>query len=184
MNLATTALVVVDMQNGFVNDRSRHAVPAVRDLVRRWHGAGGDLVFTRYHNYPGSPYERLIGWSRLQAPPETDIVDELVPYLETARAVVDKRVYTLFDDQGVDVVRAGGWTDLAFCGIATESCVLKSAVDAFERGYTPWVVQDASASHAGAGTHEAGLLLTGRFIGSGQILDAATLLKKALPSGP
>lgn len=33
-----------------------------------------------------------------------------------------------------------------FCGIATERDVLKSAADAFEHGYGPWIVTDACAS--------------------------------------
>ncbi len=183
MNLDQAVLVVVDMQNGFVNERSRHGIPTVVDLVGRWQQAGGDTIFTRFLNYPHSPYERLIGWSRLQASPETDIVDELVPYLDQARAVIDKPIYTLFTEEGAKVVREGGWTDLIFCGIATESCVLKSAVDAFEMGYTPWVVRDASASHDGQATHEAGLLVIGRFIGGGQLIEAASLIAQVLPEG-
>jgi nicotinamidase-related amidase len=104
-----------------------------------------------------------------------------LPYAQRARAVIDKTIYSLFNEEGTAIVRDGGWTDLAFCGLATEGCVLKSAVDAFERGYTPWVVHDASASNDGDATHEAGLLVTGRFIGVGQLIDAATLIAKLLP---
>jgi nicotinamidase-related amidase len=62
---------------------------------------------------------------------------------------------------------------LVLCGIATDGCVLKSAVDAFERGIEPVVVTDACASHAGREIHEAGLLLLARFIGPGQLKSAA-----------
>ncbi|MFF0429101.1 isochorismatase family protein [Streptomyces sp. NPDC004520] len=51
------------------------------------------------------------------------------------------------------------WTDLVFCAIATASCVLKSAADAFEHGYAPWIVTDASASDTGPHVHDAGLLV-------------------------
>jgi hypothetical protein len=34
--------------------------------------------------------------------------------------------------------------DLYVCGIATESCALKTVVDAFERDITPWWIQEAS----------------------------------------
>ena len=40
--------------------------------------------------------------------------------------------------------------------------MLKTAVDAFELGMTPYVIADASASHAGPRAHEAGLYLLGR----------------------
>ena len=62
------------------------------------------------------------------------------------------------------------------CGIATESCVCKTAADAFERNLTPWVVTDACASHAGQEAHDAGLLVTGRFVGHKQLITTAELL--------
>ncbi|MGH3567388.1 MAG: isochorismatase family protein [Pseudonocardia sp.] len=48
-------LVVIDAQNGFVNERSQHVIPAVVNLVERWQQAGGDTIFTRYLNCPGIP---------------------------------------------------------------------------------------------------------------------------------
>jgi len=162
-------LVVTDMQNGFVREQSEHVVPIVVDLVRRWQAAGGETLFTRYFNYPGSPFERFFGWRRLQSSPETDIVSELGPYLNEA-IVLDKYIYSPFSQESEDLFKERGWTEFYFCGIATESCVLKGAVDAFERGYTPWLLSDASASHAGSDAHEAGLLVASRFIGPGQVI--------------
>lgn len=174
MLLNQTALVVVDMENGFVNDRSRHIVAPLTQVVDRWQRAGGATIFSRFLNAPGSPYERLIGWSRLRTAPETDLIPELQPHLKNG-VQLDKPFYTVFSDEGEQLVRQGGWTDLVFCGIATESCVLKSAVDAFERGYTPWVLVDACASHGGQEAHEAGLLVAGRFIGRQQLIHSADL---------
>jgi nicotinamidase-related amidase len=31
----------------------------------------------------------------------------------------------------------------ASCSIDTDICVLKTAVDAFERNFTPWILKDA-----------------------------------------
>lgn len=177
MKLEEAVLVVIDMQNGFVNERSTPIIPAVVRLVDRWQRVGGATIFTRFVNGPGSPWERLIHWTKLQRSPETDIIDELLPQAARATHVADKENhYTLFNAEGSATVEAGGWRDLVFCGLATESCVLKSAVDAFERGYTPWVVHDASYSHAGEEAHRAGLLVARRFLGRNQIIDADDLL--------
>ncbi|MDT9683699.1 isochorismatase family cysteine hydrolase [Streptomyces sp. TRM76323] len=170
MDIGSAVLVVIDMQNGFVNHHSRHAVPVVSDLVARWSLAGRPVVFTRYFNYPGSPYERFFRWHRLQGPPETDIVPELTEAAGRAHAVVDKTGYTLFTPEAAELIRQAGWTDLIFCGIATESCVLKSATDAFEHGYAPWIVTDACASDAGPHVHDAGLVVARRLVGSGQLV--------------
>lgn len=170
MDIGNAALVVVDMQNGFVNHHSRHAVPVISDLVAQWSVSGRPVIFTRYFNHPGSSYERFFQWHRLQKPPETDIVPELTDAAVRSHHVIDKTGYTLFTPEADELIRQNGWTDLVFCGIATESCVLKSAADAFERGHAPWIVTDASASDAGPDVHEAGLVVARRLIGTNQLV--------------
>lgn len=182
MDAGNAVLVVVDVQNGFVTDGSRHVIPVIARLVERWQAAGGDIVFTRYINYPGSPFERLIKWTELRESPQIDIVPELAAYAEKATAVIDKTMYSLFTDaEGRQLVADHGWTDIYVCGIATESCVLKTAVDAFELDLTPWLIEDASASHKGDSVHRAGVFVTQRFIGEGQIVTVADIPETVLP---
>jgi len=174
-------LVVVDVQNGFITEDSAPVVPVIVELVRRWQGLGGEVVFTRYLNYAGSPYERLIGWTEMTHAPDTDLVPELASHVGHS-PVVDKRIYSLFTPEGTQLVDEHRWTDLYICGIDTDSCVLKTAVDAFERGdLTPWIVEDACASHAGPEPHNAGLLVARRFIGRSQIISVAGLPEAVLP---
>jgi nicotinamidase-related amidase len=173
-----TALVVVDVQNGFITDVSRPVVPVIADLVERWTAADRPVVFTRYLNHPGSLFERLMDWRKLADAPETEIVPELAAAAERA-AVVDKKGYTLFNERGRALVEQNGWTDLVFCGIDTEICVLKSAVDAFEADITPWVLTDASASHSTQAAHDAGIFIGRRFVGREQFITVEELLDRA-----
>ncbi|AEH07678.1 MULTISPECIES: cysteine hydrolase [Protofrankia] len=175
MNSKSPVLVVIDVQNGFLTEHSRPVVPIIVDLVQRWHDAGRATIFTRYLNFPGSPYERLMGWTQLRESPATDIVDDLIPHAAKATAVVDKTIYTLFNEEGTALIKEHGWTDLYICGIDTNSCVLKTAVDAFERDLTPWIVTDASASHSGPDVHDAGILLATKFIGRRQLVTQAQI---------
>ncbi|WP_326597884.1 isochorismatase family cysteine hydrolase [Streptomyces sp. NBC_01803] len=172
----TAVLVVVDVQNGFVNEHSGHVVPAVVNLAREWIALRRPVVFTCYHNYPDSPYERFFSWTRLQGSPDTDLVPALAELAEAAHPVIDKTGYSFLNPQGEELVAKEGWTDLIFCGIATESCVLKSAADTFERGLAPWIVTDACASDAGPAVHDAGLLVARRLIGRGQLITTDALL--------
>ncbi|MGC5378546.1 cysteine hydrolase [Micromonospora sp. DT68] len=174
MTTGRPVLVVTDMQNGFVREQSAHIVPVVAELVQRWQAAGGDTLFTRYLNYPGSPFERFFGWKRLQTSPDIDIVPEVRPHVDRG-VVLDKEIYSPFTADGIKLFQGMGWNEFYFCGIATESCVLKGAVDAFERGFTPWLISDASASHAGEEAHNAGLLVARRFIGPRQVVTQAEI---------
>lgn len=163
-------LLVVDVQNGFVNAHTRHVVAAVNVLVDAFRARGEPIAFTRFVNIPGSGYQRWIGWTRFMQEPENSLCDVVHA---GAAPVFIKHGYTAFTPEFEDHCRAQRIERLVLCGIATDGCVLKSAVDAFERGIEPVVVADACASHAGQEVHAAGLLLLGRFIGSGQLKSVA-----------
>jgi nicotinamidase-related amidase len=174
-------LVVVDVQNGFITNHSKPVVPVIVDLVRRWQESHGDVVFTRYLNYPGSPFERLMGWTKIADGPEAELVAELTPYVGPHTPIIDKHIYSLFTSEGTRLINERGWTDLYLCGIDTDVCVLKTAADAFERDLTPWILKDACASHAGPEAHNAGLLIARRFIGANQIIQTISVPGSVLP---
>ncbi len=173
-NIQKSVLVVIDMQNGFLGSRSNHIIPNVVQLIEECKKRGVPIVFTRFHNLEHSPYEELIGWTRLRTAPETDLTAELVPFAQT---VIDKEIYSSFIPEFNDLVAENHWNTFILCGVATESCVMKTAVDAFEKRLTPLVVSDACASHAGEEVHTAGLMILGRFIGKDQLVTTNQLLK-------
>ncbi|AXK37506.1 cysteine hydrolase [Streptomyces armeniacus] len=182
MDLRTTALIVIDVQRGFINHNSRGVVPAVVELVDGWLAGGGAVVFSRFHNPAGSPYERITGWKRLRTADEQALVDELAPYVTRAAAVIDKGESSVFTEEGIRVFRQAGWTDLVLCGIDTDACVYDSAIAAYQRGYRPWIVTDACASTGGPEYHDAALLLASRNVSKTQLITSSSIL--ASVSGP
>ena len=163
-------LLVVDMQNGFINGYTRHLFDVVNGLIAGFSGRREPLAFTRFVNMPGSGYARWIGWTRFMQEPENALADALAT---GSNPVFVKHGYTAFTPEFENRIREQRIERLVLCGIATDGCVLKSAVDAFERGIEPVVLTDACASHAGREVHAAGLLLLARFIGPGQLRSAA-----------
>jgi nicotinamidase-related amidase len=160
----STALLVVDMQNGFVNHNSEHIIPNVVRLIEAPNWAA--VIFTRFVNQPESGYVKWIGWSRFMNSPEIDIIEPLRQY---ASISVDKGGYSALVPDVAELLRRRSVERIVICGVATDGCVLKTAVDAFEQDIEPIVVVDACASHAGLSVHEAALLLLPRFIGRGQL---------------
>lgn len=167
-------LMVVDMQIGFLNDNTKHIVPNVRRLVEAARTQSTKIVFTRFVNRPESGYVKWIRWSRFMERPEIDLIPQLAPY---AKNVFDKHGYTAFTDDVARFLTEHSIDRIVICGVATDGCVLKTAVDAFERHIEPIVVHDACASHAGESLHEAGKLLLGRFIGKGQLQTVEQVLQ-------
>jgi nicotinamidase-related amidase len=172
--IQNAVLLVIDMQKGFVNEHSNHVVRNVDNLIRACQGCSIPIVFTRFLNFAGSPYEKLIGWDRVSCEPETDIIDELIPYAES---VIDKNFYSAIIPDLVKRIRQNDWKTMILCGIATESCVLKTAADAFELGLRPIVVSDATASDVSIESHLAGLLVLESLIGKDQITKIDELLR-------
>jgi nicotinamidase-related amidase len=176
IELRRAALMVIDVQNGFINQSSAAVVPVVRELAAWWAGTGRPTIFTRYWNYSGSPWQSLLGWHALAGPPDTDLVDELTTLAESKTAhVLDKTTYTAFTADGAALLKRLGVGEVVLCGIATDACVLKTAIDAFELGYIPWVVRDAVASNStrrpAHEIHKSALGLLSRLIGAGQLID-------------
>ncbi|WP_420082756.1 isochorismatase family cysteine hydrolase (plasmid) [Streptomyces sp. JL4002] len=179
----STALLVIDVQQGFVNQHSRDIVPTVVRLVEGWRAAGGPVVFTRFHNAPGSPYETISGWKRLRTAEEQAFVKDLAPFIDDSAMVVDKSQASVFTPGGSQLIRDAGWSDLVLCGIDTDACVYDSATAAYQRGYRPWVVTDACASSGGSQYHEAALLLAARNLGADQLITSEVALSRISGTG-
>jgi len=152
----STAVVVVDMQNGFCHPdgslyapNSEAAVQPVTDLVSRARDAGIQLVFTRDVHPPEQfedthYYDEFDRWGEhvLEDSWEAEIVAELD--VHEGEHVVEKHTYDAFHGTELD-----GWLtarnidDLIICGTLANVCVLHTASSAGLRDYRPVVVEDA-----------------------------------------
>lgn len=169
-----TALVVIDMQRGFENEHTRHLPEQINRLVDS--GRFGHVIYTQFFNGRGSPFRRILNWRRFIGTRDTDLMEGIA---ERARRVVTKHRYTCFCPEMLRYLGINFEIDtLCFCGVDTDCCVLKSAVDAFEQGYIPYVLVDCCASHAGPQAHAAGLAILRRMIGEAQLVDSKTLLAR------
>lgn len=165
--MTASCLIAVDVQAGFVNEWTRHVPGRVAALQ-----AGYDLVVaTRFVNPEGSLYRRLIGWHRF-APGSPDTALAFTPRADAL--VVDKARYSCLVPAVVDLLERHAVARVDLAGIATDNCVLKTAVDLFERGIEPVVHAGACGSHGGPECHAAGLLLLRRFIGASQVIEDGT----------
>ena len=167
-------LLIVDMQNGFVTEKVQHIVPNIKKLITSFKQKGDSIAFTRFINYRDSSWEKWIKWSRLMEEPEISIIDELSGYADN---VFDKvGLYSAFTKEFESFIEANKIETIYICGVATDGCVLKSAVDSFEKKIEPVVIEDACYSHAGKEVHEAGLLLISRFVGKYQLKTTGEVL--------
>ncbi|SDX67473.1 cysteine hydrolase family protein [Halobellus clavatus] len=151
-----TAVVVVDMQNGFCHPDgslyapgSEAAIDAVADLVADARDAGAQIVFTRDVHPPeqfddAHYYDEFDQWGEhvLEDSWDAAIVDALE--VSDADHVVEKHTYDAFYETELDGwLTARGIDNLLICGTLANVCVLHTAGSAGLRDYRPVLVEDA-----------------------------------------
>jgi nicotinamidase-related amidase len=151
-----TAVVVVDMQNGFAHaDGSLYApgsgaaVEGCAVLLDRARTAGAEVVFTKDVHPPEQfadthYYDEFDRWGPhvREGSWEAAIVDALAP--RDDERVITKHSYDAFYQTGLEGhLESHGIDDLLFCGTLANVCVLHTAGSAGLRDYRPVLVADA-----------------------------------------
>jgi len=157
-------LMIVDVQKGFIGPSTGH-VPGQAETLQEEFDA---VIATRFVNPPGSPYRRWIGWQRF-GPGSDDTELAFTPRADAL--IIDKSTYTCVTPDFLTMLKDKDIDRVDICGIATDNCVLKCAVDLFEAGVRPHVHIDACGSHGGPECHAAGILVMRRMIGDDQLVE-------------
>lgn len=124
------------------------------------------VIATRFFNPENSFYRKLIGWDRFS------LGSEDIPLAFSARKdalIIDKPTYTCVSDSFISWLNERDISAVHVCGIDTDICVTKCAVDLFERGIEPVVLSGLCASHAGEDAHPNALNTLRRYIGRSQV---------------
>jgi nicotinamidase-related amidase len=152
----STAVVVVDMQNGFCHPDgalyapgSEAAIEPCATLVESARAAGASVVFTRDVHPPeqfedAHYYDEFERWGEhvVEGSWEAQLVEELSPHEEDL--VVVKHTYDAFHQTDLDGwLTAHGIDDLVICGTLANVCVLHTAGSAGLRDYRPVLAEDA-----------------------------------------
>jgi nicotinamidase-related amidase len=146
---ATTALIVVDMQNDFVSDGgslqvpdAQATVPTIADLVRRFRVAGAHIVFTQDTHRDGDPEFAIWPVHAVEGTHGWQIVDALHPLPEDT--VLRKPRYDAFYGTALDhLLRQWGVSTLVICGTVANICVHYTASSAALRWYGVVIPRDA-----------------------------------------
>ena len=160
-----SCLLLIDIQNGFVTEKTEHIMPRLESLISS--GIFNHIVATQFVNKEGSPYVRSLNWKKLMERPEIDV--KYVVKKNTER-IFEKNVYSALNDPFLSFVSNKGIERIYIAGIDTDCCVLKTAADMFEKGLNFRVLIDYSTSNGGKKSHEAADTVMVRLIGEGNIL--------------
>lgn len=163
------ALILVDVQRGFMNEFTHHIPERILALLER--DDHKPLLFTRFVNVAGSPYHKFLDWHECEKPPATELVPELEQHVRKGR-VYEKKGYTGLPGALATYLKRSRRKEVEIVGIDTDICVLKIAMDVFDLGIKPIVLTDCCASTLGSQAHLAGLAILSRNVGPQQLRDA------------
>lgn len=166
-----TALLIIDMQEGFMNPGEAMAVPpawdivpTIRDLADFCRNKGIPVLYTEYcyseaipillgelhpehkRAIPGEP----IGFGRpssccLEGEKNVNTIADLKP--QPGETVIRKYWYDAFNQTALDgALRARDIKSLIITGIMTDICVLATIIGAFNHEYKMVVLKDATAT--------------------------------------
>jgi nicotinamidase-related amidase len=138
---ATSALIIVDMQNDFVTaggalvvPDAQATVPVIAELLARAREAGARVFYTQDSHAPGDMEFPIWGEHVLEGSWGWQIVDALAP--RSGERVVRKLRYDGFFGTSLDhELRLAGVTTAVVCGTVANICVLHTAGSAALRGY-------------------------------------------------
>lgn len=162
-------LLVVDMQNGFMNDFTRHLPDRIVMLIES--NDYSPILFTRFVNEQGSPFHKFVGWHACMEEPETTLVSELQRYASEDRTFTKPGLAGISEELDQHL-RDHAFERIYLVGVDTDMCALKIALDIFDLGIEPIVLVDCCASTAGLQSHLAGLAVLARNIGANQLREA------------
>jgi nicotinamidase-related amidase len=158
-------LFVIDIQNGFISENTKHIIQRIKSLLEQ--NIFEYVVFTRFMNTLDSPYVKYLNWHGLLSKPEQKIVDEIEPF---ANIIFDKIIYTACNAETLEFIKTNNIQKIFICGIDTEACVLKTAIDFFENNIIPYVLEYYSASNGGDTYHQAAIVVLSQLIGISNII--------------
>lgn len=172
---ATTALLVIDMQNatGSLNhglakklraegrlDEAKYrferinnfVVPNTQKLLSVFRRLGAPVIYVTYgaeqqdYSDVARHIRRFVAATSNRAGnPEHDIVDALKPL--PTEPVINKTTMGAFGSTGIDSrLRAMGVTEVVCVGVSTNNCVGMTAMEAADKGYGVVLVSDATGT--------------------------------------
>lgn len=158
-------LFVIDVQKGFVSSKTLHVVSKIERLMDDF--KNDMIIATKFINIENSGFTDIMRWGRLKKSPETDLIKSIE---NRAKIVVEKNIYSACNQEVMDILRVHNIKEVYLVGIDTDCCVLKTAIDLFERNIRPIVLTEYCASNGGMESHQAAIKVLERTVGMEQIV--------------
>lgn len=159
------ALLVIDVQNYFMNPLTRDLPHKVKKHIEKNKHGYQLIVFTHFVNTPKANVYRFLDWKECMNSPDTDIVRELQSVLPYGVTIPKDVLSVIKVPQAKKLLDDNKISELYLCGIDTDCCVLATAYDAFDLGYRVNLLEDLCMTSTGKNLHDASVSMFKKNVG-------------------
>lgn len=150
------ALLIVDVQKCFTKNAPDAFIKRIESIQDKY----SSVFISRYYNHDDSPFIKHLNWQVCMK----DSEEFQLAFTPDKEAIVfDKTTYSsLHEDMKI-------YDEIHICGLETDACILKTALDLFENNIRPVILSDLCFSNGGVSLHRMALDVLKRNIGEEQV---------------
>ena len=163
-NNMESLLLIIGMQKGFRYAESEALLPNLLKLKKSFKGK---IVFSKFVNDKDSLFEKQLNWTEFQNEEDKKLFSEL----RTSNNIeFEHNGYTVINEALLQFIKENKIIKVYLCGIYTDVCITKTAMDLFDKGIETFVIEDAYNSLHGKSIHDSAIESLRHILGKKQIL--------------
>lgn len=150
----TRALIVVDMQPGFLPPHARWIIPNVQYVIEK--GNYDMYIEAVFHTEAGSLWDRQTGWT-IQLEPSVSEIKESLKNKEVVSVTKSTKSAFGGDKDLVRLLKENNIEEVHVVGVDANDCVMATAFDSFDAGFYTYVIEECIESSSGGNLRQASL---------------------------
>lgn len=157
-------LLVIDVQQAFINKYTNHIPKLIEEHINN--NIYNTIVLGKFVNNLDSKFVKELSWLKCIDDKDAKLVLENCEKFP----IIERTAYSLYNNKLDLILKKNKIDTIYLCGLDTDACILKTAVDLFENNYNVKILENLCASSAGIEHHNEGINLLKRFIGKNNII--------------
>lgn len=160
-----TLLLIIDVQKSFINENTKNIPKKIEKLLQT--NKFNHIIFTKFINEENSNFYMELNYQGCMSEEDRKIV------IDTKNnTILKKKTYTAVNSELTHYIKENNIDIIYLCGIDTDACVLKTALDLWENNYNVKVIKDCCMSHSGYEMHDSAINILNKMIGSSNVINS------------
>ncbi len=128
-------IIIVDMQEGFINDNNKHLVDKINTYLAS--NKFNNIFFTRCINNNESPYIKILNWNGMTKIDE----QKFIVNIPRKAKILTKNCYGISQND-IDLFRSLNINEIEICGTDIDACILAIGFNLFDNNIKPVFIKD------------------------------------------